>query len=107
MATKKLRELLTIDHRVSALQTCYNNAGRAFEGKKPEPSELTAYAFILYKAFIGQIMAGETRDAIQQITSGVSKVMSAKEARELMAKIKKSQKKSTPKKKTAKKKSKK
>jgi len=52
---KKIKELITLDTRISLFQTAMNNAGRNFNGKKVPVKKMAEFATDFYKVAIKEI----------------------------------------------------
>lgn len=51
----KIKESITLEERISLFQTCMNNSGRNFEGKRVKAKKMADYAMNLYKLSIKEI----------------------------------------------------
>jgi hypothetical protein len=52
---KRIKEIITVENRISMFQTAMNNAGRNFEGKRTTVKKMGQFAADLYKFAIGEI----------------------------------------------------
>ena len=52
---KKLKNIVSLDTRISLFQTAMNNAGRNFSGKKVDVKKMATYAADFYKLCIKEI----------------------------------------------------
>ena len=89
---KKLKNLITLETRISLFQTAMNNSGRNFEGKRVPAKKMANYTTEIYKLAIKEIEnIGEL--SIRQIETTIKveptqKRNKTKDIKSLMHKIK-------------------
>ena len=93
---KKLKNLVTLETRISLFQTAMNNSGRNFQGKKVTAKKMADFTTDIYKLAVKEIEnIGEL--SIKQIVGTIKAEPTQKKARKtevksLMTKIKKGKK---------------
>ncbi|MCL4399778.1 hypothetical protein M1506_00685 [Patescibacteria group bacterium] len=77
---KKIKEILSVDTRISIFQTAMNNAGRNFEGKDISVEKMAKFAVDFYQIAISEIKKiGELEiEKLKQISEVESKGYAAK-----------------------------
>jgi len=92
MTRKKIREIITVDARISLYQTAMNNAARNFTGKKVSVKKMSEFATELYKLSIKEIgKIGELNPQQIEMTikkPPVKKVVKSKDLKQLMRRAK-------------------
>jgi hypothetical protein len=88
---KKIKQLLTVDQRVSMFQTAMNNAGRNFEGKKVKSERIAVFAADLYRAALKDIhtVGNVGVEELKAIAAKPRKVVKRANLNKLMASAKK------------------
>lgn len=81
----KINQLITLDQRISMLQTCYNNAGRNYQGKRVKAATITGFADKLFLEMIEQVKATE-RNAVRVQKEKPKKRVPKKKAERLLKK---------------------
>jgi len=93
---KKLKNLITIETRISLYQTAMNNSGRNFNGKRVPAKKMTDFTSQIYKTAVKEIEnIGEL--SIRQIEHTIKaeptqKKAKNKDIKKLMVKVKKGKK---------------
>jgi len=93
---KKLKNLVTLETRISLFQTAMNNSGRNFQGKKVTAKKMADFTTDIYKLAVKEIEnIGEL--SIKQIVGTIKaeptqKKTKQSDVKKLMSKIKKGKK---------------
>lgn len=84
----KIRQLITVENRISLYQTAMNNSGRNFAGKSVKVKKMVVFASDLYKAAIKEI---ESIGSLSVAQMGLQMEMAFKKKTSKKKKIKKAE----------------